>query len=799
MIVRLHLLRYAIATGALVLAGSGRNAIAAPPARPNVVVIVADDLGYSDLGCQGGEIATPNLDRLAANGLRFTQFYNTARCWSSRASILTGYYAHQVRRDKMPGVVSGANGVRPKWAKLLPEMLKSAGYRSYHSGKWHVDGLPTANGFDHSYNLVDGGRYFHPQSHFEDDRKLPPIKLGSGYYGTDAVADHSIKYLNEHETKYKDQPFFLYMAFHAPHFPLQAPAEDIAIYQDRYRVGWERIRAERAAKVRELGLVSSPLSEVEREIGPPYPFPDAIAKLGPGEVDRPLRWTDLTDLQRDFQSQKMAIHAAMVDRVDRQVGRVLDQIRAMNAFENTLIMFMSDNGASAEMMIRDDGHDPSAPLGSAATHACLGPGWSSVANTPFRRHKTWVHEGGISTPLVVHWPLGISARGELRHNPGHLIDLVPTILEVTGAKRFATWDDRPTPTPPGKSLLPAFMVDGVVTHKDLWFEHEGNRAILVGDWKLVAAKNTPWELYDFAKDRTETKNLAAELPEKVLELAKKWQQRIDEFTSLVLLDQIPAPAPPVQKPVKELILPGESFLVDGHPAFTLLPAKAKRRNPQPWIMYAPTLPGYPDSHEKWMHEQFLAAGVAVAGIDIGEAYGSPKGSELFSALHRKLTTNRGFAERPCLLGRSRGGLWVTSWAADHPEKVAGIAGIYPVFDFRTYPGIATAAPAYGLTPQQLEADLMKFNPIERVNLIAKQKVPVFLIHGDEDKVVPLRENSQEFANRYEKEGATDRITLMVIKGQGHNFWEGFFHCQELVDFAVARALAGASKIEGPKN
>jgi dipeptidyl aminopeptidase/acylaminoacyl peptidase len=245
-----------------------------------------------------------------------------------------------------------------------------------------------------------------------------------------------------------------------------------------------------------------------------------------------------------------------------------------------------------------------------------------------------------------------------------------------------------------------------------------------------------------------------------------------------------------EKPVKDLILPGESFLVEGRPAFVLLPPQQKRAKPQPWVLYAPTLPGLPDQHEKWMHEQFLAAGIAVAGIDIGEAYGSPKGKELFTAFHREMTMKRGFAKKPCLLGRSRGGLWVTSWAADNPDKVAGLAGIYPVFDLRSYPGLAQAAPAYGLTTKQLESRLAEFNPIERVGLLAKARVPALLIHGDEDRVVPLKENSGEFTARYKAQGAEALVKLIVARGQGHNYWQGFFRCQELVDFVVTRAKAG---------
>ncbi len=244
--------------------------------------------------------------------------------------------------------------------------------------------------------------------------------------------------------------------------------------------------------------------------------------------------------------------------------------------------------------------------------------------------------------------------------------------------------------------------------------------------------------------------------------------------------------------VKKLILPGESFLVDGRSAFILLPPEKKRQQPQPWIMYAPTLPAYPDSHEKWMHEQFLAAGVAVAGIDVGEAYGSPQGQKWMTALYKQLTQNRGFAAKPCLLGRSRGGLWVSNWAIANPERVAGIAAIYPVFDLRTYPGLVQAAPAYGLTPQDLEARLSDYNPIARIDVLAKAQVPAFIIHGNDDQVVPIKENSATFADRYQESGAGDFVTLIVAEGQGHNFWEGFFRCQKLVDFAVRQAKAGAA-------
>jgi arylsulfatase A-like enzyme len=530
--------------------------------RPNIVVILADDLGYSDLGCYGGEVRTPNLDGLAAGGLRFTQFYNTARCWPTRAALLTGYYAQQVRRDTVPGVPSGSRGTRPSWARLLPEMLRSVGYRSYHSGKWHVDGMPLAGGFDRSYYVQDLGRYFHPRVLFEDDRPQPPVVPGSGYYATTAIAEHAIEYLRQHARDHAGRPFFLYLAFNAPHFPLHAPPEDVARYRDRYRAGWETIRAGRWRRIRDIGIAAGRLSDVERSVGPPYDFPDALTRLGPGEVNRPLPWGELTELQRTFQATKMGLHAAMVDRMDREIGRVLDQLRAMEALDDTLILFLSDNGASAEIMVRDDGHDPEAEPGSAATHLCLGPGWSTVANTPFRRHKTWVHEGGVATPLIAHWPRGIAARGELRHDPGHVIDLVPTTLEIARARRPETWEGRPVPEPPGRSLVAAFARDGSVHHEALWWEHEGNRAIRVGDWKLVAARGGPWELFDLSTDRAETRDLAREHPGKVRGLARRWQELRDEFLALARRDvgQQPAHVGPGSLRLREAFAQPEAWV-----------------------------------------------------------------------------------------------------------------------------------------------------------------------------------------------------------------------------------------------
>jgi arylsulfatase len=366
------------------------------------------------------------------------------------------------------------------------------------------------------------------------------VGAGDGYYSSTAIADHAITFQKEHATKYPQRPFFAFLAFTAPHFPVQAPAEDVARYRQTYLPGWDALRDRRWQRLKELKVGGDALSAVERDLGPPYDFPDALKKLGPNELNRPLPWGELTKAQRAFQADKMAVHAAMVDRMDREIGRVLGQLRAMKALDDTLIVFLSDNGASAEIMVRGDGHDPGAACGTGATFLCIGPGWSTLCNTPFRRHKTWVHEGGITTPLIVHWPRGIAARGELRRTPGHVIDLVPTVLEVAGGKRPEAWEGRPVPPAPGKSLVPLLARDDTVGHASLWWLHEGNRALRAGNWKVVAAgKDGPWELYDLTSDRSEARDLARERPDKVRALAALWAKQFEEYCATAAKDWPP--------------------------------------------------------------------------------------------------------------------------------------------------------------------------------------------------------------------------------------------------------------------
>lgn len=536
---------YLIVASGCLLGGSLAAAEANPAPRPNILLIVADDLGYSDLGCYGGEIQTPNLDRLAADGLRFTQFYNTARCWPSRSSLMTGYYAQAIRRDVLTGDFKPKAGKgRPRWAQLLPEYLKPLGYRSYHSGKWHVDGTPLGGGFDRAYSAGNPHNFFSSRGQTEDEVRMPPLTPEEPFYLTTYEADMAIEFLKDHAAKYGDRPFFEYLAFHAPHFPLHALPQDIAVYKDRYKSGWDVIRKERYERMIKMGLINCDLSQLDPDIIPRWSAQEdeLQKKIGPNEVAYAVAWDSLTTGHKEFQAAKMSVHAAMVHRMDIEIGRVLDQLKAMGTLENTLVMFLSDNGASAEQIIRGGGNDPSAPVGSEKTFLGIGPGWAAMANAPFRLYKSWNHEGGISTPFIVSWPTGIKAKNELRTNPGHLIDIVPTVLELTGGRQPEMVDGLKVPPLQGKSLVPVFTKDSSVTRDCLWWNHDGNRAIRVGDWKLVADHKKPWELYDLSTDRSETKNLAAAYPEKAAELEKVWLKQAEEIHELALQDPPPASA-----------------------------------------------------------------------------------------------------------------------------------------------------------------------------------------------------------------------------------------------------------------
>jgi len=499
----------------------------AEPKRPNFLLIVADDMGFSDAGCYGGEISTPNLDSLAAGGLRLQQCYSAGRCWPSRAILMTGQYYQQ-----LPKVAE--DGTLPDWGRPAPHYLRPLGYRSYHSGKWHVNQFPNPVGhgaFDRSYYVRDYNRNFAVRDHRLDDRPLPPVAPDSGYYSSTAIGQYAVDFLKEHQQRHAETPLFLYLAFIAPHFPLHAPQEDIEFYRGRYDKGWDVIRRERMARLHDLGLLDCGLSPRQPNTVPRWNLPPEALRdeIGPGEVPKAWSWQRLTDEQKAFQALKMQIHAAMIHRMDREIGRVVDQLKAMGEFENTFLMFVSDNGASAEQIIRGDRHDKTAVPGSGGSFLCLGPGWSTASNTPFRYHKSWVHEGGVASPLVIHWPAGIKARGELRRTPSHFVDILPTMLELAGASDAPAWRGAGAPPMAGVSLVPALAEDCDVPRECIFFRHIGHRALRVGKWKLVAVHHGKWELYDMDADRSELNNLADQHPERVRQMAAMWQRLLEEY------------------------------------------------------------------------------------------------------------------------------------------------------------------------------------------------------------------------------------------------------------------------------
>jgi arylsulfatase A-like enzyme len=506
--------------------------------RPNIVLIMADDMGYSDIGCYGGEIRTPNLDGLAAGGLRFTQFYNTARCCPTRASLMTGLYQHQAGVGHMmedKGYDSYRGDLNNRCVTIA-EVLKLAGYSTYMSGKWHVTryrdpegpkhNWPRQRGFDRFFGTIHGaGSFYDPCSLTRDNTQIPP---GDDFYYTNAISDNAVKYIRQHKT---DNPFFMYVAYTAPHWPMHALPEDIARYKGRYDKGWDALRAERHKRMIEMGIV------------------DEKWKLTPRDANVPP-WEKAEDKQ--WFRRRMEVYAAMVDCLDQGVGRIIEQLKKSGKFENTLIFFLADNGGCAEEYgsrgpIKPD---PSKPVvlkpmdkdelqpdmqpkftrdgrpvrtgrsvmpGPADTYIAYGKAWANASNTPFRLYKHWVHEGGISTPLIAHWPARIKASNELRHQPGHLIDIMATCVDVAGAEYPSEYKGDKILPMEGKSLVPAFE-NKPIQREAIYFEHEGNRAVRRGKWKLVSKHPDRWELYDIEADRTELTNLAQKYPQKVKQL-----------------------------------------------------------------------------------------------------------------------------------------------------------------------------------------------------------------------------------------------------------------------------------------
>jgi arylsulfatase len=478
--------------------------------RPNIVLIMADDMGYSDIGCYGGEVHTPNLDKLAASGLRFSQFYNTARCCPTRASLLTGLYPHQagighmVENRDYPAY----QGYLNDRCVTIAEALRPAGYRTLMSGKWHVGEdrphWPVDRGFDRYFGLVSGAANYFDVTQDKapgvvrkmalDDQPYKPPK--EGFYITDAFTDHAVEFLDQYG--HDDKPFFLYLAYTAPHWPLHALPTDIAKYKSKYLKGWDRLRDERYRRMVKMGLISGQW------------------KMSPRDTET-QPWAEEKD--KELMDLKMAVYAAQIERMDYGIGRVLDKIRELGAEDNTLVMFLADNGGCAEGGPRGfDNRKNGVPPGGADSFMSYGQSWANASNTPFRRYKHWVHEGGIATPFIAYWPRVIRNGGAITRDVGHLIDVMATCLDVAGAEYPPDYRGRTLTPLEGKSLFPVFEGKGRRGHDALFWEHEGNRAVRQDKWKLVAAYGSPWELYDLEADRTELGNLAAEHPEKVNEL-----------------------------------------------------------------------------------------------------------------------------------------------------------------------------------------------------------------------------------------------------------------------------------------
>ena len=487
---------------------------------PNIILILADDLGFSDLGCYGSEINTPNLDSLANNGLRYTQFYNTSRCCPTRASLLTGLYPHQTglgwmtRVDlQQPGYTAELNDKNV----TLGEALQMAGYSTYMSGKWHVNkddeceqdspkhNWPMQRGFDGFYGILKGSSdYFNPDNLYNGNTHIKPEK---DFYFTDAVTNASIKFMENH-FKSKKNPLFMYVAHIAPHWPIQAKEKDIAKYQGTYMEGWDALRKKRFEKMKTLGIIpeNTKLSEKDPDI------PD---------------WDSLTESEKIEMDKHMAIYAAQIDCMDQGVGNIISTLKKYNQLENTVIMFVSDNGGCLQPISRGESKKVE-DLGSEKSFESYGKPWANLSNTPFKNYKKWEHEGGISSPLIIHWPNGIKQKGRLDSKVGHVIDFMPTILELANGQYPTTYKNKTVLPMEGESLVASFNSQ-TASPRTLYFEHIGARGLRYDDWKLVSLNSEnkfpyyeKWELYNLKDDRSETHDLASKYPEKVKALSEKW-------------------------------------------------------------------------------------------------------------------------------------------------------------------------------------------------------------------------------------------------------------------------------------
>ena len=489
---------YVIVTIACLL---GAINISVAEEQPNVILIMVDDMGYSDIGCYGGEINTPNLDALAKNGIRFRQFYNTGKCHSSRVTLLSGLHSYQAGKAQENGTVKLHNHNVARGVSIA-QVLREAGYYTAVSGKWHITPEPDEFGFDRFFGFLPGciHNYF-------DSNKLQldgESYTGKPAYITDLITDHGIEFIEEAQSK--EKPFFLYLPYNAPHYPLQAPQEQIDKYRGKYSKGWSAIRDARIEKMKTLGLV-----------GADWPPADPKVAL--------LRdWDAFSDADRDYQDYIMATYAGMVDRIDQNLGRIIEKLKATDALDNTLILFFSDNGACDATMLRErELFERKTPATNSKSFITQGTDWAFVSNAPYRGFKAHMHEGGIISPLIAHWPAGIAKPGRIDHqNVFHLMDLMPTVVELCGGTYPEQFEGRNIEPMNGISMTPAFAGKKAERDGGIYQMFGVNRAYRLGDWKIVSKGGSRWELYNMVEDPTEQNDLAAQHPEKVETLKAMW-------------------------------------------------------------------------------------------------------------------------------------------------------------------------------------------------------------------------------------------------------------------------------------
>lgn len=484
-----------------------------PDAQPNIVIIMSDDVGYSDVGCYGGEIPTPNIDRLAEGGVRFTQFYNTGRCCPSRAALLTGLYPHQAGIGHMleASAHAGYQDTLSTDCVTMAEALKDSGYRTYMTGKWHLGrkALPLDRGFERFYGTAEGAKNYFDAAYLMRDRASITASTDAeykpaNYYYTDAVTDHAVRYLADHEKQSSGQPFLLYVAYYAAHWPLQAPADEIAKHKGRYDAGYDAVRQARIEKMKNLGLINADFT----------PAPT----VG--------NWSAVPDKARE--ANLMETYAAMMTRMDTGIGAIMDTLKEQGKLDNTIVLYMQDNGACAEQ--------PRAGKAQPDLRRAYKKEWANVSNTPLRKYKSSVHEGGIATPLIVHWPAGTAPQlaNKLVHEPGHLIDVMATALDAAGTTYPSQYKNNAMAPLAGRSLLPLLQGEKFARQQPLFWEHQRNCAVRDGDWKLVRQANHPWELYNLRTDRGEMTNLADINPQRVKQLSAAWKQWAKENDVLPL-------------------------------------------------------------------------------------------------------------------------------------------------------------------------------------------------------------------------------------------------------------------------